>query len=151
MVTITLILVFFYIITGRDPKELMVKLNDVDWNSLYIKLKDKLKSYAKKAGRVAAKPILILYYVLSDEKLSLQDKVMIYGCLIYVVSPASLISVKISKVFGIIDEATAIIIVISKIYSRITPEIISKADKTLSEWFDQPSEKLPSTLPVLSC
>jgi uncharacterized membrane protein YkvA (DUF1232 family) len=138
MVTLTLILVFFYIITGRDPKELMAKLKDIDWNGLYIKLKNKLKSYARKVGRVASKPILILYYVLSDESLSLQDKVMIYGCLIYVISPASLISIKISKIFGIIDEATAIIIVIKKIYNRITPEIISKAETTLSEWFDEP-------------
>ena len=138
MVTLTLILVFFYIITGRDPKELMAKLKGIDWNALYIKLKNKLKSYARKVGRVSAKPILILYYVLSDETLSLQDKVMIYGCLIYVISPASLISIKISKIFGIIDEATAIIIVIKKIYNRITPEIISKAETTLSEWFDEP-------------
>lgn len=138
MVTLTLILVFFYIITGRDPKELMAKLKGIDWNALYIKLKNKLKSYARKVGRVSAKPILILYYVLSDETLSLQDKVMIYGCLIYVISPASLISVSVSKIFGVLDEATAIIIVIKKIYNRITPEIISKAETTLSEWFDEP-------------
>lgn len=138
MVTLTLILVFFYIITGRDPKELMAKLKGIDWNALYIKLKNKLKSYVRKVGRVSAKPILILYYVLSDETLSLQDKVMIYGCLIYVISPASLISVSVSKIFGVLDEATAIIIVIKKIYNRITPEIISKAETTLSEWFDEP-------------
>lgn len=149
MVTLTLILVFFYIITGRDPKELMAKLKGIDWNGLYIKLKNKLKSYARKVGRVSAKPILILYYVLSDETLSLQDKVMIYGCLIYVISPASLISVSVSKIFGVLDEATAIFIVIRKIYNRITPEIISKAETTLSEWFDEPAKStIASNVPV---
>ena len=138
MITATLILIFIYIIIGKDPKELMEKVKNIDWNSLYLTLKQKIKMYARAVGRIAAKPLLILYYVLKDESLSSKDRMLIYGCILYIVSPVSLIPQHVFKLLGVVDEATAILVVIRKVRDKITPEIIQQAEETLSEWFDEP-------------
>lgn len=138
MITATLILIFIYIIMGKDPKELMEKVKNIDWNSLYLTLKQKIKTYARAVGRIAAKPLLILYYVLKDESLSSKDRMLIYGCILYIVSPVSLIPQHVFKLLGVVDEATAILVVIRKVWDKITPEIIQQAEETLSEWFDEP-------------
>ena len=39
----------------------------------------------------------------------------------------------------VMDEATAIVLVIRKIRGKITPEVIAKADATIEEWFGEPA------------
>ena len=53
---------------------LVEKLKDVDWHGKINSLIDKLRPWALKAGRVAAKPLLQFYYVMADEKTSTLDK-----------------------------------------------------------------------------
>jgi len=136
MITATLILIFVYILTGRDPKKLIDRLKNIDWNKLYTNTWDKIKLYAKKAGRIAAKPLLIFYYVLKDDSLTSKQRLLIYGCIFYVISPINLIPQSVFKLLGVMDEATAIVLVIRTVRDKITPEIIAKADATIAEWFD---------------
>lgn len=136
MITITLILIFAYVVAGKDPKELIDKLKNVNLREKYADLSQRIKVYAKKAGRIAAKPLLIFYYVLKDDTLSSKDRMLIYGCILYVVSPINLIPQHVFKLLGVMDEATAIFVVIRKVSNNITPEIIQKAEATLAEWFD---------------
>ena len=138
MITLTLILIFLYVVAGKDPKNLMEELKNVNWRDLYASTWQKIKVYAKKAGRIAAKPLLIFYYVLKDDTLSSKDRMLIYGCIFYVISPVLLIPQHVFKLLGVMDEATAILVVIRKVSNKITPEIIQKAEETLSEWFDEP-------------
>ncbi len=140
MITITLILIFAYLLTGRDPQPLINKLKNINWNQLLLKTGDKIKLYAKRVGRVAAKPLLIFYYVLKDESLSSRDKMFIYGCIVYVITPFDLIPRRVFNILGIMDDATAIALVIQKIKDHITPEVILKANLTLAAWFDEPEE-----------
>lgn len=138
MITLTLILIFAYVVAGKDPKELMEKLKNVNLREKYADLSQRIKVYAKKAGRVAAKPLLIFYYVLKDESLSSKDKMIIYGCILYVISPVTIIPQHVFKLLGVMDEATAILIIIRRVRDKVTPEIIQKAEATLAEWFDEP-------------
>ena len=138
MITLTLILIFAYVVAGKDPKELMEKLKNVNLREKYADLSQRIKVYAKKAGRVAAKPLLIFYYVLKDESLTSKDKMIIYGCILYVISPVSIIPQHVFRLLGVMDEATAILVVIRRVRDRVTPEIIQKAEATLAEWFDEP-------------
>lgn len=138
MITLTLILIFAYVVAGKDPKELMEKLKNVNLREKYVDLSQRIKVYAKKAGRVAAKPLLIFYYVLKDESLTSKDKMIIYGCILYVISPVSIIPQHVFRLLGVMDEATAILVVIRRVRDRVTPEIIQKAEATLAEWFDEP-------------
>lgn len=138
MITLTLILIFAYVVAGKDPKELMEKLKNVNLREKYADLSQRIKVYAKKAGRVAAKPLLIFYYVLKDESLTSKDKMIIYGCILYVISPVSIIPQHVFRLLGVMDEATAILVVIRRVRDKVTPEIIQKAEATLAEWFDEP-------------
>ncbi len=138
MITLTLILIFAYVVAGKDPKELMEKLKNVNLREKYADLSQRIKVYAKKAGRVAAKPLLIFYYVLKDESLTSKDKMIIYGCILYVISPVSIIPQHVFRLLGVMDEATAILVVIRRVRDRVTPEIVQKAEATLAEWFDEP-------------
>lgn len=138
MITLTLILIFAYVVAGKDPKELIDKLKNVNLREKYADLSQRIKVYAKKAGRIAAKPLLIFYYVLKDESLTSKDKMIIYGCILYVISPVSIIPQHVFKLLGVMDEATAILVVIRRVRDKVTPEIIQKAEATLAEWFDEP-------------
>ena len=139
MITATLILIFVYILTGRDPKHLIDRLRNIDWEGMYQSMKDKILIYGKKAGRIAAKPLLIFYYVLKNPSLTTRDRMLIYGCIFYVISPINLIPQRVFKLLGVMDEATAIVLVIRKVRDKITPEIIAKANATIVEWFDEPA------------
>jgi len=137
MITVTLILIFIFVITGRDPQPLMEKLKNVKWRDLYLGIGQKIKVYALKAGRIAAKPLLIFYYVLKDESLTTKDRMVIYGCILYVISPVTLIPQRVFRLMGVMDEATAILLVIQKVRDKVTPEVIMKAEVTLAQWFDK--------------
>ena len=142
MITATLILIFVYILLGKDTTPLMDKLRNIDWNKMYADVRDKIKVYGKKAGRIAAKPLLIFYYVLKDSSLTSKERLLIYGCIFYVISPVSLVPQRVFRLLGVMDEATAIVLVIRKIRNKITPEVIAKADATIEEWFGEPASAM---------
>ena len=91
MITIICITILAYLIMGKNIDSLLEKVKDVDWKEKGNDLYEKLKPYAKKAGRTAAKPLLQFYFVLSDDKTTTLDRVLIYAAIIYTVSPVSLI------------------------------------------------------------
>lgn len=135
MVTIICITILAYLIMGKNIDSLLEKVKDVNWKEKGNELYEKLKPYAKKVGRVTAKPLLQFYFVLSDDKTSTLDKVLIYAAIIYTISPTSLIPSAVYKLLGVLDEGAAILFVYNKIKSKITPDIELKVNQTLDEWF----------------
>ena len=149
MLTVICITLLAYCILGKDIRSLLERIKEVDWKGkskeLLIKevdwkgkskeLFDKLRPYALKAGRVAARPMLQFYYVMTDEKTSTLDKALVYAAIIYTISPVSLIPSAVYKLLGVLDEGAAVLYVYKKVKDRITPEINAKVDDTLDEWF----------------
>lgn len=135
MTTIICITILAYLIMGKNIDSLLEKIKDVDWKEKGNDLYEKLKPYAKKIGRTAAKPLLQFYFVLSDDKTTTLDRVLIYAAIIYTVSPVSLIPSAVYKLLGILDEGAAMLFVYNKIKSSITPDIEMKVNQTLDEWF----------------
>lgn len=135
MITIICITILAYLIMGKNIDSLLEKVKDVDWKEKGNDLYEKLKPYAKKIGRTAAKPLLQFYFVLSDDKTTTLDRVLIYAAIIYTVSPVSLIPSAVYKLLGILDEGAAMLFVYNKIKSSITPDIEMKVNQTLDEWF----------------
>ena len=115
--------------------DLVEKLKSVDWAQKFASLWQYILPYAKKAGRVATKPILQFYYVVTDSETSTLEKALIYGCIAYVVMPFSLLPRVIYRFLGIMDEAAAVLFVYSKIKDKITPAIETKVESTLDAWF----------------
>ena len=120
----------------RKPIEgLVEKLKNVDWSQKFTSLWQYILSYAKKAGRVATRPILQFYYVVTDSETSTLEKALIYGCIAYVVMPFSFLPRVIYRVLGVMDEAAAVLFVYSKVKDKITPAIETKVESTLDAWF----------------
>ena len=135
MLTVICITLLAYCILGKDIRSLMERIKEVDWKGKSGELFDKLRPYALKVGRVAAKPMLQFYYVMTDENTPTLDKALVYAAIIYTISPVSLIPSAVYKLLGVLDEGAAVLYVYKKIKDRITPEINAKVNDTLNEWF----------------
>lgn len=135
MLTVICITLLAYCILGKDIRSLMERIKEVDWKGKSRELFDKLRPYALKAGRVAAKPMLQFYYVMTDENTPTLDKALVYAAIIYTISPVSLIPSAVYKLLGVLDEGAAVLYVYKKIKDRLTPEINAKVNETLNEWF----------------
>ena len=135
MLTIICITILAYLIMGKDVRSLLERIKDVNWSEKSKELMDKLRPYAKKAGKITARPLLQFYYVMTDENTSTTDKAMVYAAIIYTISPVSLIPSAVYKLLGVLDEGAAMLFVYRKIKDKITPEINVKVDATLDEWF----------------
>lgn len=136
MMTVLCLTILAYYIMGKDVRPLMSKIKNVDWKRLAGGLKDKLRPYAQKAGRVTARPLLQFYFVMQDEKTTALDRVLIYAAIFYTVSPSSLIPASVFKLLGVLDEGAAVVYVYKKVKGKITPEINRKVEAVLDRWFE---------------
>lgn len=100
-------------------------------------LKDKLQEYATKVGRISARPLLMLYFIMVSKDTPRSDKLMILSTLSYLVFPIDLISAKRLPVIGWIDEAFSLSVAYQKVSKNITPEIERKTDALLDKWFPE--------------
>ena len=120
---------------GKDVKKQMECLKDVNWKDEIGGLMSKLRPWALKVGRFAARPLLQFYYVLEDENTSTRERVMIYAAIIYTILPTDLIPSAVFKFLGILDDGVAMLYVYKKIKNKITPAINAKVEDTFKEWF----------------
>ena len=100
-------------------------------------LKDRLHEYALKIGRVSARPVLLLYFVMVSKDTPKKDKLMILSTISYLVFPVDLISAKRLPIIGWMDEAFSISVAYQKVCKNITPEIERKTDELLDKWFPE--------------
>ncbi|NLD21957.1 MAG: DUF1232 domain-containing protein [Bacteroidales bacterium] len=96
---------------------------------------DKIKDYAKTAGRIATKPCLELYFILKDPSTATNDKVLIIIALVYVVVPNDLIPFSRWGLLGWIDDVVSITLVSKKMKKYITPSIECEVEQLLDKWF----------------
>ncbi len=102
-----------------------------------VALKDKLHEYALKIGRISARPVLLLYFIMTSKDTPKSDKWMILSTLSYLVLPVDLISAKRLPIIGWIDEAFSLSVAYQKVSKNITPEIERKTDELLDRWFPE--------------
>lgn len=94
---------------------------------------NKIKNVAQKAGIKVVYAVLLLYYVATDENVSLSDKAKIYGALGYFILPIDLIPDIVPG--GYADDMSALLWALRAVWDNITPEIERKAKTKLREWF----------------
>ena len=100
-------------------------------------LKDKLQEYAIKVGRISARPILLLYFIMVSKDTPKSDKLVILSTLSYLVFPVDLISAKRLPIIGWIDETFSLSVAYQKVSKNISPEIERKTDALLDKWFPE--------------
>ena len=116
-----------------------LKIKDMNKPSIIdtTALKDKLQEYATKVGRISARPLLLLYFIMVSKDTPKSDKLMILSTISYLVFPVDLISAKRLPIIGWIDEAFSLSVVYQKVSKNITPEIERKTDALLDKWFPE--------------
>lgn len=102
----------------------------------FEKLQEKLMPYAKKYGRVAAKPVLELYYVLREDSTPAKDKAVIALALGYLLLPSDILPLRKFGIFGLLDDTLSVSVVYKKMRKNITPAVSFKVEMTLDKWFD---------------
>lgn len=102
----------------------------------FEKLQEKLMPYAKKYGRVAAKPVLELYYVLREDSTPAKDKAVIALALGYLLLPSDILPLRKFGIFGLLDDSLSVSVVYKKMQKNITPAVSFKVEMTLDKWFD---------------
>lgn len=114
-------------------------------NHNHASLWDGVKTYATKVGRVAARPVVLLYFVLRNPSMPKKDKYIVYSALAYVLLPIDLISAKKIPILGWMDEAGSIALAYKKVKNNITPAIEMQADELLDKWFPEYTDYIEVT------
>ena len=94
---------------------------------------EKVRKYAKTAGREVIQKALLLYFVMIDPKTPLKDKGIILAALGYFISPADAIPDLLAAV-GYADDLGVLVLALTTVSKHITQEIQNKADAKTDEW-----------------
>jgi uncharacterized membrane protein YkvA (DUF1232 family) len=97
---------------------------------------DKVKTFAKTAGRAALEPALKMYYSATDSDTPLWAKTAIYGALGYFISPIDAIP-DLLPVVGYTDDIGVLVAAAATVAAYIKEEHVQKARDTLAQWFDK--------------
>jgi len=116
-------------------KKLSTLLRFTDYYS-ETELFKKISAWGMKIGAEILYFALILFYVLTDEKTSLKNKLIIMGALGYFILPVDLISDFI-PVLGFTDDAAFLSFAVMSISDAITPEIKEKAKEKLKDLINE--------------
>lgn len=108
----------------------------VDYNFLWESICD----WSRKAGRVATKPVLTMWYVMQSDETPQKDKWAIFGSLAYLVLPINILDAKRLPIIGWLDELASIALLVKKMSKHITPEIEAKVEVQLDKWFTKYSQ-----------
>lgn len=111
----------------------MNKPNIINYDALWVNI----GNYARKAGRVATKPVLLLFYVMMSKDTPWKDKMLIFSTLSYLVLPVDILDAKRLPIIGWFDEIASLSVTYQKVCKNITPEIEAKVDEILDKWFPE--------------
>lgn len=110
--------------------------NMENYQSLYSErgFWNKVEKVATVMGIKAVYAALLLYYVLQDKNVPIQQRAIIYGALGYFILPIDLIPDYIPFV-GFADDLSALLYAVHTVWKSVTPEMKAKAKDRLHHWF----------------
>ena len=110
---------------------------DTDYTTHYTDagFRDKVKTYAKVAGRKVLEPALKMYYSATDPDTPRWAKATIYGALGYFISPLDGIP-DLLPVVGYSDDLGILLAALAALAVYIKDEHATRARDTLRQWLD---------------
>ena len=99
--------------------------------------RDKLKRYAKAAGREVVEKALLLYYAMQEEKAPAWAKATIAGALGYFIVPLDAIA-DLTPAVGYADDLGVLVLAVAAVASYINDDVRRKAADKLRDWFGEP-------------
>ena len=97
---------------------------------------DKLKHYARAAGREVVEKALLLYYAMQEEKAPKWAKATIAGALGYFIVPLDAIP-DITPAVGYADDLGVLVLAIAAVATYINDDVRGKAAKKMQAWFGE--------------
>lgn len=97
---------------------------------------DKVKGYAKVAGKSALEPALKMYYAALDSDTPVWAKTTIFGALGYFISPIDVIP-DMLPVVGYTDDIGVLVAAAAAVAAHIKTEHVEKAKTTLKQWLGE--------------
>lgn len=94
----------------------------------------KLKDYAKTAGREVVEKALLLFYAAQRPEVPVWAKTVVYGALGYFILPADAIP-DLTPLVGYSDDLGAITLAVATVAAYINDEVRAKARAKLGQWF----------------
>ena len=98
------------------------------------KMMDKCLGVAKKLGREALKPALLLYYVLQREDLPVATRAIIIGALGYFISPIDAVP-DFVPIVGLSDDLAILAGALAAVVMYVDKDVRDKAEAKLQDWF----------------
>lgn len=114
----------------------MTRSNIINYSALF----EKIGEYARQAGRVTTRPVLVLFYVMKSKDIPWKDKMLILSTLSYLILPIDILDAKRLPIIGWFDEIASLSVTYQKVCKNITPEIEAKVDSILDKWFPDYAE-----------
>lgn len=103
----------------------------------YDVLWDRISNFARKAGRVSTRPVLLLFYVMTSKETPKSDKLLVFSAISYLVFPIDILDVKRLPIIGWFDEVASISVAYQRVCKHITPDMEAKVDAILNKWFPE--------------
>jgi uncharacterized membrane protein YkvA (DUF1232 family) len=97
---------------------------------------DKLKRYAKIAGKKVVYPALLIQYMLKSEQVPVKAKLILSAALGYFILPVDFIP-DFAPIVGFADDLGVILMILKQMATYVTPEIKSQARNHLKKWFGE--------------
>lgn len=104
-------------------------------NNVHNVLLGQIGYWAKNVARASARPVLLLWFVMTSSNTPKSEKIMLASAIAYVVLPIDLISAKRIPIIGWFDEVVSLTVACQKVCKYITPDMERKADAILDRWF----------------
>lgn len=136
---------FFRIFFDRYSKQVASYISVTQKNTImrrekiinYDVLMERISTYARTAGRVTTRPVLLLYFVMINKETPWKDKMLIFSTLSYLVLPIDLLDAWKFPIIGWFDEIASLAVTYKKVCKNITPEIELKVEDILDRWFPE--------------
>ena len=104
------------------------------------RFRDKLKRYARTAGREVVEKALLLYYAAQEEKAPAWAKATIAGALGYFIVPSDAI-LDLTPAVGYADDLGVLVLAVAAVAAFINDDVRRKAAGRMAGWFgDEPPE-----------
>lgn len=93
--------------------------------------------WSRKAGRTAARPVLLMWYVMKSKHTPRSDKWAIFCSLAYIILPIDILDSRRLPIIGWLDEVVSLTILVQKMTKYVTSEMQTQADALLDRWFSE--------------
>ena len=100
----------------------------------------KVRRIAQKVGGSVLKPVLLLFYMMKSDAVSLKDKAYIVGALGYFVLPIDIVPDFLAGL-GYTDDLAVITLLIKYLKDNITPEIEMRVDAKIRDLMETKEEQ----------